>query len=208
MDERLPPEVNELAQGYRVFTIDGAEVGKLDVEQTPAGVLLYIQQKGLFRHRRIALPAHEVQVVNHDDEAIVLRIGSAAFERLAQGEPIAGSRMTLDGPSDPPTADGPDRDRQEDRADTPLDVAERVEQWARRPESTTAARRDPAATTSLLFVGTARGYVLVEHEASSGTVGSTLELPDFPERQFRISKIGPSPLPGDERRCSFLQPLR
>ncbi len=55
----------------------------------------------------------------------------------------------------------------------------------------------------LLFVWKPTGYVLEERDGELPLVGSEVEL-DGDERQ-KVSKIGPSPLPGDSRRCAYLQ---
>ena len=55
----------------------------------------------------------------------------------------------------------------------------------------------------LLFVWKPTGYVLQEREGEPPEVGSEVEL-EGDERQ-KVSKIGPSPLPGDTRPCAYLQ---
>lgn len=54
----------------------------------------------------------------------------------------------------------------------------------------------------LLFVWSANGWTLKEREGDPPAVGSTVQDGD---RTLQISKIGPSPLPGDRRRCAFTQ---
>ena len=61
-----------------------------------------------------------------------------------------------------------------------------------------------AVQTHLLFVSKPSGYELREREGEPPVVGSELEEE---EGRARVSKIGPSPLPGDSRRCAYLQPL-
>ena len=55
----------------------------------------------------------------------------------------------------------------------------------------------------LLFVWKTTGYVLEEREGEPPEVGAVIEL-DGGVRE-RVSKIGPSPLPGDDRPCAYLQ---
>jgi hypothetical protein len=57
--------------------------------------------------------------------------------------------------------------------------------------------------TYLLFVWKPSGYQLEEREGELPAVGDEIEL-NGQERQ-RVSKIGPSPLPGDDRPCAYLQ---
>jgi len=54
----------------------------------------------------------------------------------------------------------------------------------------------------VLFVWSANGWTLQEREGEPPAVGSTVQDGD---RVLRVSKIGPSPLPGDRRRCAFTQ---
>ena len=54
----------------------------------------------------------------------------------------------------------------------------------------------------LLFLWSPQGYLLRERDGDPPDVGSTLEEG---ERTFRVSKVGPSPLPGDRRPCAFTQ---
>ncbi|MGH3046701.1 MAG: hypothetical protein ACRDNC_06825 [Gaiellaceae bacterium] len=56
----------------------------------------------------------------------------------------------------------------------------------------------------LLFVSKPTGYELVEREGEAPEPGSEVELGDDGLR-FTVSKIGPSPLPQDDRSCAYLQ---
>jgi hypothetical protein len=53
----------------------------------------------------------------------------------------------------------------------------------------------------LLFVWSPTGYRLEERDGEPPPVGSEVELGD---RRERVTKIGPSPLPGDSRPTAFL----
>ena len=55
----------------------------------------------------------------------------------------------------------------------------------------------------LLFVSKPSGYELTEREGEPPVPGSEVE---DGETRFVASKIAPSPLPGDERPCAYLQP--
>jgi len=68
-----------------------------------------------------------------------------------------------------------------------------------------AAEEEPAAPARaavLLFVPTAAGYRLADGGPAAATAGARVELP---EGAFRVLRLGPSPLPGDARRCAFLE---
>jgi hypothetical protein len=54
----------------------------------------------------------------------------------------------------------------------------------------------------VLFLWSANGWTLQERDGDPPTVGSTIQDGD---RTLRVSKIGPSPLPGDRRPCAFTQ---
>jgi hypothetical protein len=56
--------------------------------------------------------------------------------------------------------------------------------------------------THLIFVWTPNGYVLREREGEPPQVGEEIELDDT---RLRITKLAPSPLPGDSRVCAYSQ---
>jgi hypothetical protein len=57
----------------------------------------------------------------------------------------------------------------------------------------------------LLFVSKPSGYELHERAGEPPAVGSEVEEDDS---ALRVTKIGPSPLPGDARRCAYLVPVK
>jgi hypothetical protein len=58
------------------------------------------------------------------------------------------------------------------------------------------------AETYVAFVWTPSGYQLREKEGEPPSVGDEV---DEDGARLRVSKIGPSPLPGDSRPCAYLQ---
>ena len=54
----------------------------------------------------------------------------------------------------------------------------------------------------LLFVWKPSGYELHEADGDVPSVGSEVEQDD---QKLRVSKVAPSPLPGDDRLCAYLQ---
>lgn len=52
------------------------------------------------------------------------------------------------------------------------------------------------------FVGSPEGYRLAEREGAAPGRGERVEVGGTP---FRVLRLGPSPLPGDRRRCAFLE---
>jgi hypothetical protein len=68
------------------------------------------------------------------------------------------------------------------------------------PEPEPAGR--PAAAGWVAFVSSAHGYRLVEATGLTPRLGEQVELEGG---TFRVVKVGRSPLPGDLRRCAFLE---
>jgi hypothetical protein len=62
----------------------------------------------------------------------------------------------------------------------------------------------PQPRTHLRFVWTTNGYELREREGDAPGLGEEV---DEDETRLRVTKVAPSPLPGDLRRCVYLQPL-
>lgn len=56
----------------------------------------------------------------------------------------------------------------------------------------------------LLFVSKPTGYELRERDGELPALGSVLEEEDG---RMVVTRVGPSPLPGDDRRCAYLQAL-
>ena len=56
----------------------------------------------------------------------------------------------------------------------------------------------------LLFVTKPTGYELREREGEPPQVGQEVDEGDG---RMRVTKVAPSPLPGDSRRCAYLVPV-
>ncbi len=56
----------------------------------------------------------------------------------------------------------------------------------------------------LLFVWKPTGYELRERDGEPPGVGDEVQEDGA---QMRVSKLAPSPLPGDSRMCAYLQPI-
>jgi hypothetical protein len=54
----------------------------------------------------------------------------------------------------------------------------------------------------LLFIWKPSGYELREADGDQPSVGAEVEVDD---QRLRVTKIAPSPLPGDPRPCAYLQ---
>jgi hypothetical protein len=55
----------------------------------------------------------------------------------------------------------------------------------------------------VVFVWKTTGYELHERDGEPPQVGSEIEEDGS---RFTVTKLAPSPLPGDTRRCAYLQP--
>ena len=56
----------------------------------------------------------------------------------------------------------------------------------------------------LLFVWKPSGYELAERTGEPPAPGTEVQLDEDSQRRFVVSKVGPSPLPGDARPCAYL----
>jgi hypothetical protein len=56
----------------------------------------------------------------------------------------------------------------------------------------------------VVFVSRPTGYELREQDGDVPAAGATIELDGA---QLQVTKVGPSPLPGDERACAYTLPL-
>jgi hypothetical protein len=57
----------------------------------------------------------------------------------------------------------------------------------------------------VVFVWTPNGYEFHERDGDVPPVGAEV---DEDSSRFVVTKVASSPLPGDERRCAYLQPVR
>ena len=67
--------------------------------------------------------------------------------------------------------------------------------------------RDDGVSGHILFVSGPASYGLLLREGRAPELGSEIVLGDWAEGRYRVCKVGPSPLPGDRRRCAFLERL-
>ena len=58
------------------------------------------------------------------------------------------------------------------------------------------------ADKHLLFVTKPSGYELIERDGDPPAAGEAVEVEEL---SFTVTKVGPSPLPQDERACAYLQ---
>lgn len=70
------------------------------------------------------------------------------------------------------------------------------------PEPASEPAPEPQPEGFVLFVGSPNGYRLLERDGVPPSRGVELELED---ERYVVLRQGPSPLPGDGRRCVFLE---
>jgi len=63
----------------------------------------------------------------------------------------------------------------------------------------------PTPEKYLLFVWKPTGYELREQDGEPPSVGSVVDLDDGGRQE--VNRVAPSPLPGDNRRAAYLQPV-
>ena len=63
----------------------------------------------------------------------------------------------------------------------------------------------PVPSSHLIFVQLGAGYELVESDGPPPQLHALLQLPEFSEGEFVVTRLGHSPLPADERSCIFVQ---
>ena len=80
-----------------------------------------------------------------------------------------------------------------------LALRRRLEEVASRPPADEP--HEAEADACVLFVPTAEGYRLVPLDVGPPRVGDRVELEG---EAFDVLRVGPSPLPGDDRPCAFL----
>jgi hypothetical protein len=110
---------------------------------------------------------------------------AAEIERLEQA--VAGSENVE------PEAMAPEPEPEPESEPEPV-----VEPEPEPPEA------QPEVGAFLVFVGTPNGYALLESEGDAPAAGNRLNVDGI---DYAVAKLGRSPLPGDSRRCAYLQPL-
>ena len=68
-------------------------------------------------------------------------------------------------------------------------------------------RRDGGADAHVLFLWHSSGYQLLSREGAVPEAGTEISLSEHGGGRYVVCKVGPSPLPGDPRRCAFLDPV-
>ena len=69
-------------------------------------------------------------------------------------------------------------------------------------ETTQSRVDDGVAAGHVLFVGGPAGYALLERDGAAPERGEEVDVDGV---RHRVVRLGPSPLPGDRRRCAFAE---
>ena len=64
--------------------------------------------------------------------------------------------------------------------------------------------QSPSDVAHLLFVWKPSGYELRERDGDPPAVGDEVQEDEI---RMVVTKVAPSPLPADERRCAYIQPV-
>lgn len=64
---------------------------------------------------------------------------------------------------------------------------------------------EESAIGHVLFISQPDSYGLLARDGQVPELGSEVVLNDWAEGRYRVTKVGPSPFPGDRRRCAFLE---
>ena len=96
--------------------------------------------------------------------------------------------------------------RQSEPTPEPVQTVVRVQTLEPLPEPAPEPVPEPVERVEepapLLFVASPSGYRLAEPTGAALSPGDRVELVDG---AYRVLRLGPSPLPGDRRRCAFLE---
>jgi hypothetical protein len=82
-------------------------------------------------------------------------------------------------------------------------LREEIERLRDKLTSPNAVEEPERPTSHVLFVPTARGYLLVEREGAPPAPGDEVELAEAGTRLV-VTRLGRAPLPGERRPCAFL----
>jgi len=136
-------------------------------------------------------PAGEEQIAIRRDGVFVWRRELLPLARVAEVDPDR-RLIVLNG-------DGHARSDEEVEEATHVDP-----DWRGRIESYVSPGEN-GPDRHLRFISTPSGYTLTEAEGRPPSPGSTVAVSDELE-PFLVMKLGPSPLPNDDRICAYLSP--
>jgi hypothetical protein len=181
------------SNGYAVFDRRGRPIGLFIGVVSPTEVAIRLDGAFLWRRRTVAVEA--VASVASRERAIVLGIDRA---ELANGE-----KHKHVAPRDPAADQTPAPDWEKSlrpyiSSEREVPAAESV-----RADGEQAIAQSEGEDEHLLFVGTANGYEIVARPGGAPQLLQVVSLGD--DALFRVTKVAPSPLPNDARRCAYVE---
>jgi len=211
-DRRRVRELLAAARQYAVLEPRGRRIGAFIELVGADDEGIAIRRDGIFLWRRRELPITVVAKVLPKQRAVVLKVDSRELDRVnAESTPVSGSAPSDD---EDVSSDGAWQERiaryvsindgngdeqksgeHPERAEAGPVEDPKLESW--RSDEETDEKH-------LLFVPTARGYLLVERDGPPPTALGEVTVPGH-EGVFRVVKVSSSPLPNDSRVCAYVE---
>jgi len=206
-DRRRVRELLATARQYAVLEPRGRRIGAFIELVGADDEGIAIRRDGIFLWRRRVLPITVVARVLPEQRAVVLKVDSRELDRTnGESTPVADSSPSddEDAPSDGAWQERIARyvsinDGNGDEQKSGED-ADRVEE----PKLESLRSDADADEKHLLFVPTARGYLLVERDGPAPSALGEVTVPGH-EGVFRVVKVSSSPLPNDSRACAYVE---
>jgi hypothetical protein len=183
LDERFEAEARILDERRDALALLGRELAEREVKiESLEGRIVELD------HRDAELAEREVRIVAEE-----LTARRRADELDGRRERLAGREQELNA-------------REARLLAEELSLRRRLDELAERPVVSAGQRTAPPESGAepercVLFVPTVEGYRLVPLEVAPPRAGDRVELEG---EAFDVLRVGPSPLPGDGRRCAFL----
>jgi hypothetical protein len=181
------------SNGYAVFDRRGRPIGRFIGVVSPTDVA--IRHDATFLWRRRTVPLEAVASVAPRERAIVLGIDRAEMANEEKHKDVAPRDPAFD-QTPPPDWEKSLRPYISSQREAP--AAESV-----RADSEQAIAQSEGEDEHLLFVGTANGYEIVARPGGAPQPLDVISLGD--DAPFRVTKVAPSPLPNDARRCAYVE---
>ena len=178
LDERFEQEARSLDERRDALALLGRELGERELQVEP------LERRGVeLDHRDGELSEREVRIVAEE-----LAARRRSDELDGRRERLAAREQELNA-------------REARLLAEELSLRRRLDELEARPARAHLEGFDGDPERCVLFVPTVEGYRLVPLEVGPPRVGDRVELEG---EAFDVLRVGPSPLPGDGRRCAFL----
>ena len=201
-DRKRVRELLAAARQYAVLEPRGRRIGAfIELVGGADGEGIAIRRDGIFLWRRRVLPITIVAKVLPKQRAVVLKVDSRELDGTNAGSTfVAGTAPSDD---EDPSSDGAWQERIARYVS--IDANGDDQRSGKDDERPAGANEDDEK--HLLFVPTARGYLLVERDGPPPAAFRELTVPGH-EGMFRVVKVSSSPLPNDSRVCAYVEQTR